>query len=403
MNPSKGIAGINPTDFAFSLVKLLAIAGGLVWGFYHPFPPRDRVVFLWLLGAFFVYTFILYLCVFKFPDKTPRLYFLEFILDLTFLSLVVPLTGGLNSAFALAFFLIAAVQSFYYGLLGSVGIGFLVSFAYIFSCPHCLYLVHWTDLLLRVIFLFLICVTLGYLSERERRIHRQLVNAEQLAAMGIMSSQLAHAVRNPLSTISLSAELLADEIKKSKEADTREAGVLIDSIMSEVGKVNDVVEDHLSFIRRSKSEQKDCNVNATVESLIRFMEKEGDLKGISFLKILDEKLPRARIEENRLRQVLLNVIRNSFDAMPMGGQIRISTKTRKDDIEIIIEDTGAGIPREHMKRIFHPFFTTKDVGTGLGLYIARDIALECGGGISCDSKEGRGTTVKIRLPLAAQT
>jgi signal transduction histidine kinase len=70
-------------------------------------------------------------------------------------------------------------------------------------------------------------------------------------------------------------------------------------------------------------------------------------------------------------------------------------------VEIAVEDNGTGIPRENQKRMFEPFFTTKDVGTGLGLYIARDIMLECGGGISCDSKAGRGTIVKLRLPFAA--
>jgi signal transduction histidine kinase len=242
---------------------------------------------------------------------------------------------------------------------------------------------------------------MGYLSDRERRMHRQLVNAEQLAAMGMMSAQLAHSVRNPLSTISLSAELLSEEIKKCESKDTEEAKTLVRAIVNEVYRINDVIEDHLNFMRRSKTGQERSNVNAVIESLIKFLEKEGQRKGISFSKTFDEDLPGAAIEESRLRQVLLNIVRNSFEAMPDGGYITITTSRQKGEVEITMEDNGSGIPREYQKRIFEPFFTTKDIGTGLGLYIARDIMLECGGGISCDSKKGRGTIVKLRLPLAA--
>jgi len=199
---------------------------------------------------------------------------------LVFLSLIVPMTGGLNSTFTLGYFLIAAAQSFYYGLAGSIGIGILSSIVYIFSCPHCLYTMHWTDLSLRVGFLMLFAVMMGYLSDRERHIHRQLVNAEQLAAMGMMSAQLAHAVRNPLSTISLSAELLTDEIKKCEGKDMSEADTLIKSIINEVYRVNDVVEEHLNFMRRSKSGQKRADISAVSDSLIRFLEKEALRKGV---------------------------------------------------------------------------------------------------------------------------
>ena len=401
MIPVKGVNGINPTDFGFSIVKLAAATAATVWGIYHPLSAHDRTAFLSIIAAFYVYNLAIYLAIFRFPDRASKIYLVEFFLDLILLSLIVPMTGGLNSSFTLGYFLIAAAQSFYYGLAGSIWIAVVSSVAYIFSCPNCLYTMHWTDLSLRVGFLLLFSVMMGYLSDRERRMHRQLVNAEQLAAMGMMSAQLAHSVRNPLSTISLSAELLSDEIKKCERKDTEEAQTLVKSIINEVYRINDVIEDHLNFMRRSKTGLKRSNINAVVGSLIKFLEKEGQCKGISFNKTLDESLPDAAIEESRLRQVLLNLIRNSFEAMPDGGRIVISTSRRKNEVEIAVEDNGTGIPRENQKRMFEPFFTTKDVGTGLGLYIARDIMLECGGGISCDSKAGRGTIVKLRLPFAA--
>ena len=401
MSPNKVILNFNPTDFAFALVKLLAVFGALIWGLYHPLAPNDKFLFLILLAVYFFYTLILYLSVFKFSDQAPKLYFFELLIDLIFLSFLIPITGGLNSTFALGFFLLAAIHSFYYGLLASIGIGMLVSAVYIFSCPYCLAQIHWTDITLRTAFLLLLAVTMGYLSERERRMHRQLVNAEQLAAMGMMSSQIAHAVRNPLSTISLSAELLSDEVKKYRGADTKEAGELIGSILNEVQRVNDVVEEHLKFMRRSKSEYRNCEINALLDSLVKFLEKEGSSKGISFFKDFEGNLPDVKIEESKLRQIMLNIVRNSFEAMPKGGQIRIFTKKGSDDVEITVEDTGIGISRENLKRIFDPFFTTKDVGTGLGLYIARDMVIDAGGGISCESNVNKGTKVKIKLPVAS--
>lgn len=401
MNTERPDFKIDPTDFAFALVKLLAVFGALIWVSYHPMTPNDKLLFLILLGVYFVYNLVLYLCVFKFSDKAPKIYFLELLIDLIFLSMIVPSTGGLNSTFTLGFFLLAAIHSFYYGLFASMGIGLLVSCVYTFSCPNCLARLHWTDISLRAGFLMLLAVTMGYLSERERRMHRQLVNAEQLAAMGMMSSQIAHAVRNPLSTISLSAELLGDEIKKCQGVDTKEAETLIGSIMNEVQEVNDVVEEHLKFMRKSRSEYRNCDVNALLDSLVKFLEKEAARKGISFMKELEANLPGAKIEESKLRQIMLNIMRNSFEAMPSGGQIRVYTNKGKEDIEIRIEDSGVGISRDNLRRIFDPFFTTKDVGTGLGLYIARDMVITAGGGISCESKINKGTKVKIRLPFAS--
>jgi hypothetical protein len=124
-------SGINPTDFGFSIVKLAAVAGALVWGIYHPFSANDRVVFLWLIAAFFVYNFAVYLSIFKLPDRASRIYLIEFFLDLTFLSIIVPMTGGMNSTFTLGYFLIAAAQSYYYGLAGSIWIALVSAATYL--------------------------------------------------------------------------------------------------------------------------------------------------------------------------------------------------------------------------------------------------------------------------------
>jgi signal transduction histidine kinase len=391
---------VNATDIVFSIVRLSAFLGGLGWIAYHPLAPQIRSYLYFLVFGFLFYSLILYYLVFRFPDKARRIYFVEFILDLALLSFILPMTGGMNSAFAYGLLLAAALHSFYYGLLLSIGVAVLTAAVYIFSCPQCLLFVHWTDISLRILFLFLIAATLGFLSERERWMHRKLVRKEQLAAMGLMSSQIAHAVRNPLSTISLSTEMLSDELKKCRGADMREADSLINSIMNEVERLDGVVDECLLFVKQPELAYESCEISQMLESLIKFLDKEASRRNITLMTNFEKDLPQVAMDGRKLRQALINILRNSFDAMPQGGRIHLSTRKLKDEVEMTIEDTGTGIPKEHLKRIFEPFFSTKDLGTGLGLSIARDIIMEHGGGISCESKEGQGTIVKIRLPFS---
>lgn len=398
MSPRNRKWQVNATDIVFSAVRLSAFLGSLGWIAYHPLSPETRRYLYFLVFGFFFYSLTLYYLVFRFPDKARRIYFIELVLDLALLSFILPITGGLDSAFAYGILLAVAIHSFYYGLLGSVGVAIFSSAVYVFSCFQHLMLVHWTDVALRVAFLFLVAVTLGFLSERERWMHRKLVRKEQLTAMGIMSSQIAHAVRNPLSTISLSTELLSDELKKCRAADTREADSLITSIMNEVDRLNGVVEEYLLFVKQPELAHNACDINEMLESLIKFLDKEAVRRNISFVRCFEMELPAPPIDGRKLRQALINILRNSFDAMPKGGEIRLSTRKLKDDVGIIIEDTGTGMSKENLRKIFEPFFSTKDLGTGLGLSIARDIIMEQGGGISCESEKGEGTVVKIRLP-----
>src|SRR3989338_6249794 len=241
---------INATDIVFSVVRLLVFFGSLGWIPYHPLASNVRSYLYFLVFGFLFYSLILYYLVFRFPDKARRIYFIELVLDLALLAFIIPMTDGLNSTFSFGLLLVVVIYSFYYGLLWSIGVAIFASAVYIFSCPHCLMQVHLADVALRILFIFLISVTLGFLSERERWMHRKLVRKEQLAAMGMMSSQIAHAVRNPLGTISLSAEMLSDELKKRKEVDTREAHSLINSIMNEVERLNGVVEEYLLFVKQ---------------------------------------------------------------------------------------------------------------------------------------------------------
>lgn len=388
------------TDAVFAFVRFSAFIGGLTWIAFHPSLPREKT-FLYLLSIFFlIYSLIIYSLIFIYPEKVRKIYLVSLFFDSFLLFLLLPLTGGLNSSFALVFYLITALYTFYYGLLPGIGVAFLSSTLYILSCPSCWAKVHWTDLALRVIFLFLVAITLGILSERERQMRKKLVHAERLAAIGRMSSEISHEIKNPLSSISLNTELITDELKRYTNVDTKEANALINSIMSEVDRLSGIADEYLQFVKQPSFEYKRCDVNGLIESLIKFLEKEALHKKISFIKALEEKLPKALIDEKQFRQAMLNIFRNSFDAMSNGGEISVSTKGLANEIEIIVKDTGVGISKEHIRRIFDPFFSTKDVGTGLGLSIARDIIEQHNGIVSCESEKDRGTIFTIRIPAS---
>lgn len=393
-------SALTATDAIFVVLRLLALFGGLGWVIFHPLTIKEKAYLYFLFLYFLIYSLTIYFFIFKFPEKVRKLYLLALIFDLSFLFMLLPKTGGLNSSFGLGFYLLAALHSFYYGLLPGVGVAFLSSALYILSCPSCWGKVHWTDLALRVTLLFLVTITVGILSEKERKVHRRLIHAERLAAIGRMSSEVAHEIKNPLSSISLNVELLADELKKYSGADTMEARALISSIMSEVDRLSGVADEYLQFVRQPRMEFKMCDINGLIGSLIKFLEKEASHKKISFIKKFDERLPKASVDQRQFRQAILNIFRNSFDAMPGGGEISIATKRSENIVEVLIKDTGVGIPRAHMGRIFEPFFSTKDVGTGLGLSIARDIIEEHNGEISCESEKDKGTTFAIHIPIS---
>lgn len=391
---------LTATDVVFALLRVLTFFGGLIWVALRPSSPKERSYLYCLFVSFFVYSLIIYFLIFRYPEKVRKLYFGALILDLGFLFFLLPPTGGLNSSFAFGFYLLVALHSFYYGLLPGLGVAIISSTLYIFSCPSCWAKIHWTDLALRVIFLFSVALTLGILSEKEKRMHQRLVRAERLAAIGRMSSEVAHEIKNPLSSISLNVELLADEFKKYTSADTKEASALINSIMSEVDRLNGVADEYLQFVRQPKLVYRRCDINGLIEALIEFLDKEAAHKKITFIKLLEEKLPKALIDEKKFRQAILNIFRNSFDAMPTGGEISVSAKKLRNDIEVLIKDTGVGILKEHIRRVFDPFFSTKDVGAGLGLSIARDIIKEHGGEVACESERGKGTIFTIRVPIS---
>ena len=229
------------------------------------------------------------------------------------------------------------------------------------------------------------------LQEREQR----LIRSERLAAIGRMAAHIAHEVRNPLSSIGLNAELLEEELQQKPDG-----AKLCRAIQHEVDRLNALTQEYLRFARLPQPKPERQDVRPILVSLLDFIREDARSRGLTVVAQLPEALPPLEVDEGQLRQALLNLCRNGLEAMSSGGTLTVRAAVSGDRLEISVADTGGGIPAEHLPRIFEPFFSTKEHGTGLGLALTQHIVTAHGGAISIDSEPGRGTEFLVRLPLA---
>jgi signal transduction histidine kinase len=229
------------------------------------------------------------------------------------------------------------------------------------------------------------------IQEREQR----LIRSERLATVGRMASQITHEVRNPLASIGLYAELLGDEISEKGPEPRR----LLSSIASEVDRLTEITENYLRFARFPEAKLESEDLGAVVESVLEFSRAELAQAGISLDIAVARGLPEIAADESQLRQALLNLVRNAREAMVAGGRLRVSVDAGQGQVRLRLSDTGAGIAEVDLAKIFDPFFSTKDKGTGLGLALVQQIVAEHAGRIDVESAAGQGTTFTLTFPV----
>jgi two-component system NtrC family sensor kinase len=236
------------------------------------------------------------------------------------------------------------------------------------------------------------------IEEREQ----ELVRSERLAAVGKMAAVITHEIRNPLSSIGLNTELLDEELENiaSGKASPKEARALLASVHKEVDRLTVITEEYLRFARLPRPRLERLVLNDVASELVEFQRHELSARGVTVESTLARDLPEVLADEGQLRQALLNLVRNAAEAVGDQGTVRVATRrTSAGGVEIRVEDDGPGIPAEHLPKIFEPFFSTKDGGTGLGLALTQQIIVEHGGRIQVEANE-RGTTFAIELPAA---
>lgn len=226
---------------------------------------------------------------------------------------------------------------------------------------------------------------------------KYLNESEKLASIGKMAAMMAHEIRNPLGAISNSVGILKKY--NLREDETKE---LLNLVEEEMERLNKLTEDFLSFAKPSHLRRNRLGLNAVIAETIVFLKTEEAIScGIIFHESYTTDIPLLMLDKNHIKQIFINILMNSIQAMPAGGVITIQTGYRKetDEVEIIFSDTGIGLTEDELSQVFQPFYTTKDKGLGLGLNIILKIIKEHGGSLALSSMKGKGTEVKLRFPV----
>ncbi len=236
----------------------------------------------------------------------------------------------------------------------------------------------------------------------------KLVQSQKLASIGELSAGIGHEINNPLGIISQETEWMQHLLKRIGESPSKEVTELQDSlkeVLRQVDRCREITQNLLDFARRKEPVFQEVNVNKLIDDLSRLVEKEVIQHKIAIRRDFQQDLPLVYTDAPSLRQVVLNLLNNATYAVQKDGKIRIATKSSENgSVDIVVEDTGCGIPKDHLTKIFDPFFTTKPEGkgTGLGLSICHGIVDKLGGRISVSSEVGKGSTFVVTLPINQQ-
>jgi len=247
------------------------------------------------------------------------------------------------------------------------------------------------------------------IAENRARLEARMMRAEQLAAIGKMTAQIAHEINTPLASISLNVTYLLSEVNSllgsALPAEVSEAS---EEIEREVERLKSFTGECLKLTRIHTPSFGPVSLPGVVRGFLGFIAREARRRNIEIDARFDSETATVRGDGDLLRQVLLNLTRNAFDAMPSGGRLWIALSAAGNVAELAMADSGPGVAPEQRQKIFDAFFTTKAEGTGLGLAIARRIVEQHGGQIECaprgtDSGLCHGACFLVRLPLAAES
>jgi two-component system sensor histidine kinase HydH len=225
------------------------------------------------------------------------------------------------------------------------------------------------------------------------RLKDQLVKAEHLSSLGEMVAGISHEIRNPLGIISSSAELLK---KKMRPPDA--LNDIVNIIVAESRRLNNIISDFLNYARPQKPQRHPCRIDEVISKNIHFLEHQMKANGYAIKTIFDEHIPEIMADEDMLYQAFLNLLINGMQAMPDGGVLAVTVETG-DDLSICFEDEGQGVPAAVLEKIWDPFFTTKEKGTGLGLGIVKNIIEAHDGTIRIENRPEKGARIYVSFPL----
>lgn len=232
----------------------------------------------------------------------------------------------------------------------------------------------------------------------------RLRRAENLAALTTLAAGVAHEIKNPLGSIGIHIQLIqklmraTDElVRGSTDRDSIER--YLEIINEEIDRLNGIVLDFLFAVRPMNTNLERASLNQLISDTLEFVQFELNEANVEVRTHLLGRLPNVDIDEKYIKQALLNIIKNAISAMPNGGTLTLSTKVGRSDALLEVKDSGVGIPQENAAKIFEPYYTTKEFGSGLGLTVVYKIVKEHGGEISLNSTINEGTTFTMSFPI----
>src|SRR5215831_141592 len=224
---------------------------------------------------------------------------------------------------------------------------------------------------------------------------------EHLAMLGLLASTLSHEIRNPLGALSLLIDVLAEELQQSAADHLAQVAEILTDMRTVLSRMDALVQDYLSLARLAELHLESVKLGAIMETYAQEIHKRCADCGITLRLDGLSSLGQVKLHQNAFRRVLTNLIQNAIDAMPRGGELTLRGRQAGSWACLAVQDTGEGIPADQLSQLFVPFHTTKPCGTGLGLYIVREILAAHSGVITVTSIPGTGTTCLLRLPLVA--
>jgi signal transduction histidine kinase len=417
-------ANIEIADIAFVSLRIIIFCGGLGWLLFSLISSQTFRLVGSIIVFFTIYSVLIYIWLLLSPQKKKVIYGFALLFDLLFASFLVRATGGFGSSFFNGFYLITALYSFYYGFVPGTIIAAVAAVAYFLSCIYGFYELHWTDFMVRIAFLFLLAVPLGMLSQKLKsdkakienlnkdleknidelqEVQSKLIQVEKLSALGRLTADVAHEIRNPLTSIGGFARRLNKKLLQgSREKEYS------DIVVSEVDRLERILRDVLSFSRETKFNMEYQEINGAVRESFQTFSGICKEQSIEIEERLDLSLPEILIDRDQVKQAVNNLISNAIDVMSSGGKLTVATYMEEihevDYIVVEVNDSGPGLPVEALSMIFEPFYTTKEIGagTGLGLSICKKIIDEHNGLIFVDSEVGQGTSFKMFFPYQSR-
>ncbi|HMO14979.1 MAG TPA: ATP-binding protein [Pirellulaceae bacterium] len=231
---------------------------------------------------------------------------------------------------------------------------------------------------------------------RLEQVRKQYIELAELAG------SLAHEVKNPLSVISINMDLLQEDLERLDSPETRAAMKRVETCQKQCTRLANLLKDFLRFTKLSKIELKASDLNRLVLQILDFFEPQAKQLKIQITRYLHTDLPMMLMEPETLQSAIINLVKNAFEAMPLGGQLVARSRLVRGGIALDLIDTGVGMDSDALIHMFDHFYTQKKDGSGLGLPIAKKIIEAHGGRINVQSEIGRGTQITLEFPTPAR-